>query len=150
MKKVIILAVSFCLIASVSFSQVEEEGKEDVRVDMEQLKKEMEELRLELKATLEDVKIEMEDLDIDLSGLDQLRDIEWGEHLDDEEARAYLNSEAFKEEMKKVREEVNKSMAEVREEIASIEKVNWDEVTQAIEEAMKEVERELSNIGKEE
>ncbi|MCB0597361.1 MAG: hypothetical protein H6557_32025 [Lewinellaceae bacterium] len=48
----------------------------------------------------------------------------------------------------KVREEVNVAMQEVREEMAQIEKINWEEINKAIEEAMKEVERELSNLRK--
>lgn len=151
MKGSILFVLFFCLTASFAFAQTEEEVvKEDVKTEMEQLKKDMEALRLELRSTMENLKTGLQDLDIDLSGLDQLGEIEWEKHVDDEEALAYLNSEKFREEMKKVQEEVDKAMEEVRVEMANIEKANWDEINKAIEEAMKEVERELSNMGKEE
>lgn len=139
-----------CISPFFALAQTGEEVKEEARMEMEQLKKNMDALRLELRSTMEELKTNLQDLDIDLSGLDQLGEIDWEKHVDDEEALAYLNSEEFREEMKKVQEEANKAMEEVRKEMASIEKVNWEEINQAIEEAMKEVERELPNMGKEE
>ena len=90
----------------------------------------------------------LENMNIDLSGLDALQDIDWDEHTDNQEAIDYLNSEEIKQEMKRVQEDVQKAMKEVRIEMQEIEKINWEEINRTIEEAMKEVEIELSKIKK--
>ena len=147
MKRAIFFILLFCFMASFSFAQSEEEIKEEVKIDMEKLHKEMETMRQDLQKNLEEIKVNLQDMDIDLSALDQLKDIDWEKQLNDEEAIAYLNSDEFRQEMERAREEVNKAMEEVREEMANID---MTEVNKAIEEAMQEVERELSNRGKEE
>ncbi len=145
MRKTALFVLLFCFTAFFSFAQ-NETGKET----REEAKKEMEALRLELKAVMENVQAELQNLDIGLSALDQLQDFDWETHLDNEEAIAYLNSEEFKEEMKGVQEEVNAAMQEAREEMAKVEAINWEEINQAIEKAMEEVERELSGLREEE
>lgn len=138
MKKVMLSLVVFCFLAPYSFAQTREEVKEEVR-------KEMKELRKELKSTFEDLEIELNDLDIDLSGLDRLKDIDWDFDFEDDEGMAYLKSEEFKKEMNRVQEEVDKAIEKVRIELDNID---WDSINKTIDDAMKQVEKELSNIKK--
>ena len=98
---------------------------------------------------MKDLDIDMKNLDIDLSGLDQLKNINWENHIDEEDF-TYLKSDEFKQEMKKVEEEVSKAMKEVRIEMEALENIDWQEINKSIEEAMEQMEKELSKINKEE
>lgn len=143
MKNLLLLLVLFCFMTPFAFAQTDEEVKEEV-------KKEMQQLNQELKTTFENLNIELKDLNIDLSGLDQLKDIEWDNQLNNDEGIAYLNSEEFQKNMQNMQENINKAMENVQIEMTALENIDWEAINQSIENAMKQVEKELSNKRKEE
>jgi hypothetical protein len=150
MRKALVLFLLFCFLTPFAFAQNKEEVKEEVKIEMEQLKKDMEQLRQDLKANFEDLKIDLSNMEIDLSGLEELKDMDWQNHPGFQEGMDYLNSEEFKREMARVNEEVKRAMDDVRLEMKELDNIDWGQINRAIEEAMKEVRRELPRTRREE
>lgn len=148
MKKTLVLLLSFCFVASMAFAQqteereLTEEEKKELKEAMEELKVNMDQLKIDLKETFKDLKVEMDNLEIDLSGLEALKDIDWEDYVDEEDMK-YLKSQEFKDEMAKVKIEIREAMEEARKEI---ENVDWDKINKSIQDAMKEVEIEMSKV----
>ena len=143
MKKVFVLLLLFCFVTPFTFAQTQEETEEEVREEMRQLNE-------ELKATFENLNLELKDLKIDLSALDQLKDMDWNIHLDNDESIVYLNSEEFQKNMQNMQENINKAMENVQIEMKALEEIDWEGINESIEDAMKQVEKELSKRKKEE
>lgn len=143
MKRFLLLPVLFCFMIPLTFAQTQEETNEEVREEMRQLNQ-------ELKSTFENLNLELKDLQIDLSGLDQLKNIDWTSHLNNDESIAYLNSEEFQKNMQNMQENINKAMENVQIEMKALEEIDWEVINESIENAMKQVEKELSNRKREE
>ncbi|MCB0707048.1 MAG: hypothetical protein KDC34_17150 [Saprospiraceae bacterium] len=142
MKKLILFSLVACLFSTVSIAQTEAE-KQQI---LEDVNKEMQQLQLDLADMMKELQTELSNMEIDLSGLDELSEIDWEEYVNDEEALAYFDSDAFRQEMDEVQKEVARAMEEVKEELKRVENIDIEEVNREIEEAMKEVERELSQL----
>lgn len=143
MKRLLLLFVLFCFMTPYSFAQTQEEVNEEVREEMKKMTD-------ELKSTFENLNLELQDIQIDLSGLDQLKNIDWDNQLNDEESIAYLNSEEFQKNMQNMQENISKAMENVQREMTALEEIDWDVINKSVEDAMKQVEKELSNRKREE
>lgn len=139
MKRLMLLLALFCFMTPFAFAQTDEEVKDEAKEELQ-----------ELKSTFENLNIELKDFNIDLSGLDQLNKIDWNTHLDNEEGLAYLNSAEFQKEMQNMQDNINKAMENVQIELTELEKIDWEAMNKSIEDAMKQLEKGLSNIRREE
>ena len=149
MKRFFLLLLLCSFMGSFAFAQSEEEINEDIKIDMEDFKFEMEKLNEHLKDAFDDLNVELKDLKIDLSGLEELNSIDWSDHVEDEEDMEYFNSGQFQRDMEGVQEEVTKALEDVRIDLSELQNLDFSGISKAIEEAMKEVEKEMSKMRRE-
>ena len=139
-----------CFLTPFAFAQTDEEVKEEIKIEMDELKQEMEKMKDELKVTFENFDMNIQIPEIDLSGLDHLKDMDWRSHTDDEEALAYFESGEFDEMMKNIEIDISKAMEDVQIELKALENIDFEGMNKAIEEAMKDLDIEISKLKKQE